>query len=191
MTLKATADYILALLLLILLLPLMIFLAILISVTSKGPVIYSQPRIGKDGKVFYLYKFRSMKHDPGNGVHLLSGRNDPRITAPGRFMRKHRLDELPNFINILKGEMSLVGPRPEQEYFTEQIRNIRPEYAIITTVKPGITSWGQVQYGYASDLSQMLERLDYDLFYVRNKSISFDLKIILKTFGIIVRGQGI
>lgn len=191
MSIKNIMDYITAFMLLIVLFPLMVVLAIVIRLTSKGPVIYTQPRIGKDGKTFRLHKFRSMKHDPYNGVNLLSGKNDPRITGPGRFMRKHRLDEIPNLFNILKGEMSLVGPRPEQKYYTELIRNERPEYEIITTVKPGITSWGQVRYGYASDLPQMLERLDYDLHYVRNMSFLFDIRIMVKTIGIILKGKGI
>jgi len=187
---KTIVDYVFAISMLILLLPLVIVLAILIRTTGTGPVIYTQERIGKDGKIFRLYKFRSMSNNE-NGTHLLSGKNDCRITQVGRFMRKHKLDEIPNFINILKGEMSLIGPRPEQKYFTDQLILKNPEYALIQTINPGITSWGQVKFGYASDIDQMTERLEYDLHYLRNRSILFDLKIALLTVGVILRGQGI
>jgi lipopolysaccharide/colanic/teichoic acid biosynthesis glycosyltransferase len=190
MVLKSISDYIVATVLLVLLFPVMMMFSILIMLSGHGPVIFTQERVGQNGRIFRLYKFRTMKHDPGNGMNLLSGKNDNRITPLGRFMRKHKLDEIPNFINILKGEMSLVGPRPEQKYFTEQIAVLRPEYALMQTVKPGITSWGQVRYGYASSVAEMLERLDYDLYYIRNRSFWFDLKIVVMTIGIILRGQG-
>ena len=187
---KTIVDYVFAISMLILLLPLVIVLAILIRSTGEGPIIYAQERVGKDGKLFRLYKFRSMNNGE-NGTHLLSGKNDSRITHVGRFMRKHKLDEIPNFINILKGEMSFIGPRPEQKYFTDQLISKHPEYALIQTIKPGITSWGQVKFGYASDIDQMTKRLEYDLQYLRNRSIMFDLKIAMLTVGVILKGQGI
>jgi lipopolysaccharide/colanic/teichoic acid biosynthesis glycosyltransferase len=190
MALKSISDYIVATALLILVFPVMLIFSILILLSGRGPVIFTQERVGRKGQIFKLYKFRTMKHDPGNGIHLLSGKNDNRITPLGRFMRKHKLDEIPNFFNILKGEMSLVGPRPEQKFFTEQIAVLRPEYEIIQSIKPGITSWGQVRYGYASNVPEMLERLDYDLYYIRNRSFWFDLKIIFMTACIILKGQG-
>ena len=125
------------------------------------------------------------------GVPLISDKEDNRITALGRFMRKHKLDEIPNFINVLKGEMSLVGPRPEQQYFIDQIVLKAPQYKRLQNIKPGITSWGQVKYGYASNVDEMIERLDYDLFYLENRSLWFDLKIAFCSIGIVINGEGI
>lgn len=166
-------------------------LAILIRISGKGSVIYSQERIGKNGRPFTIYKFRSMQAGAESGKPLLSSRNDDRITPIGRFMRKHRLDEIPNFINVLKGEMSLVGPRPERQYFIDQIVKRAPHYRRLHKVKPGITSWGQVKYGYASDVDSMIERLEFDLLYLENMSLSIDLKIIIYTIIIILKGKGV
>jgi len=174
-----------------LLIPVILTLTIAIKLTGRGPVIYSQNRIGQSGKSFTMYKFRSMHFGTEDGVPLLSGKKDTRITGLGRFMRKHKLDEIPNFINVLKGEMSLVGPRPEQEYFVSQIVALKPEYRILHTIKPGITSWGQVKYGYASNVDQMIERLRYDLYYIDNRSLLLDLKIAVLTIGIIFKGEGV
>jgi len=132
-----------------------------------------------------------MKANAENDKPLLSSKNDDRITTIGRFMRKHRLDEIPNLINVLKGEMSLVGPRPERQYFIEQIVKTAPHYKRLHKVKPGITSWGQVKYGYASDVNSMIERLEYDLLYLENMSLSIDLKIIIYTVIIIIKGKGV
>ena len=121
----------------------------------------------------------------------MSARDDPRITPIGRFMRKHKLDEIPNFINVLKGQMSIIGPRPEQQYYIDQIIRRAPEYKLLQSFRPGITSWGQVKYGYASNVEEMVERLNYDLFYLKNKSIWFDLKIIIYTFFFIIKGRGV
>jgi lipopolysaccharide/colanic/teichoic acid biosynthesis glycosyltransferase len=176
---------------LILLIPLILILAALIKISGNGPVIFSQKRIGRSGKPFTIYKFRSMKFGTEEGLPLLSGKKDIRITAIGRFMRKHKFDEIPNFINVLKGEMSLVGPRPEQEFFVQQIMVKNPRYRILQTIKPGITSWGQVKYGYASNVDEMVKRLEFDLFYLDNRSFLFDMKIILNTVWIIFKGQGI
>lgn len=184
-------DYSFTILCLIVLIPLILILAIIIKISGKGPVIYSQKRIGMSGKPFVIYKFRSMFFGTEEGMPLLSGKNDKRITSVGRFMRKHKFDEIPNLINVLKGEMSLVGPRPEQEYYIDQIILKEPQYKLLQNIKPGITSWGQVKFGYASNVDEMVDRLKYDLFYLENKSILFDLKIIYYTIGIIIKGKGI
>ena len=188
---KQMMDYFLAGFCLILLSPVILILAILIRISGKGSVIYSQERIGKNGRPFTIYKFRSMQAGAESGKPLLSSRNDDRITPIGRFMRKHRLDEIPNFINVLKGEMSLVGPRPERQYFIDQIVKRAPHYRRLHKVKPGITSWGQVKYGYASDVDSMIERLEFDLLYLENMSLSIDLKIIIYTIIIILKGKGV
>jgi len=189
--LKMIFDYFVTLLCLVLLIPLIIILAISIKLTGKGPVLYAQKRIGKDGKAFILYKFRSMHCGEENGTSLLTGREDKRITRFGKIMRKHKFDEIPNFINVLKGEMSIIGPRPEQQCYIEQIVDRDPRYKKLQLIKPGITSWGQVKYGYATNVEQMIARMEYDLFYFENRSFMFDLKITLYTLGIIIKGQGI
>ena len=188
---KTVIDYSISILCLILLIPVILILALAIRISEKGPIIHTQKRIGRFGKSFTIYKFRSLHPGSEEGVPLLSGKKDKRLTALGRFMRKHKFDEIPNFINVLKGEMSLVGPRPEQQYFIEQILPKAPQYKLLYKVKPGITSWGQVKYGYASNVDEMIERLDYDLFYLDNRSLWFDLKIIIYTIGIIFKGEGI
>ena len=184
-------DFFISLLCLGILLPVIILLAIAIKVSEKGPIFYTQSRVGRYGKTFSIYKFRSLYPENEEGVFLLSSRDDSRITPIGRFMRNHKLDEIPNFINVLKGQMSIVGPRPEQQYYIDQIMTRAPEYKLIQSVNPGITSWGQVKYGYASNVEEMVERLNYDLFYLKNKSIWFDLKIIIYTFSFIIKGKGI
>jgi lipopolysaccharide/colanic/teichoic acid biosynthesis glycosyltransferase len=188
---KQAGDIVISSIILIILSPILILLAILIKASGKGPVIYSQDRIGKDGKPFVIYKFRSMVYNSENGEPLLSKTSEERITRIGKFLRKYRIDEIPNFLNVLKGEMSLVGPRPERQYFIDQIIKIAPEYKKLHKVKPGITSWGQVRYGYASNVDEMIERLEYDLYYLKNRSFWFDLKIIIITVGIILKGKGI
>jgi len=188
---KTVIDYTVTILCLILLIPVILILILAIKISVKGPVIYSQNRIGKDGKTFTIYKFRSMHIGTEEGLPLLSGKQDKRITPVGRFMRKHKLDEIPNFFNVLKGEMSLVGPRPEQQYFIDQIVAKKPEYKLLHNIKPGITSWGQVKYGYASDVNEMLDRLEYDIFYLNNRSLWFDLKIVYYTIGIVIKGEGV
>ena len=188
---KTAVDYFISFLFLILLTPVILLLAIAIKISSKGPVIYSQQRIGRFGKPFLIYKFRSLHNGTEDGVPLLSDKNDQRITFVGRFMRKHKFDEIPNFINVLKGEMSLIGPRPEQQYFIDQILLRVPKYKTLQEIKPGITSWGQVKYGYASNVEEMIERSDYDMFYFKNMSLWFDVKIAIKTIGIILKGQGV
>jgi len=189
--LKTIIDYSVSAVCLLLMIPVILILIILIRMTGKGPVIFTQKRIGKAGVPFVIYKFRSMHHGTEEGIPLLSGKNDIRITALGRFMRKHKLDEIPNLINVLKGEMTLVGPRPEQKYFADRIIQKAPDYKVIHSFKPGITSWGQVKYGYAKDVDEMVERLKYDLYYIENRSIWFDLKIAVYTLGIVIKGEGV
>ena len=188
---KTVIDYTVTILCLILLIPVILILIIAIKISVKGSVIYSQNRIGKDGKTFTIYKFRSMHIGTEEGLPLLSGKQDQRITPVGRFMRKHKLDEIPNFFNVLKGEMSLVGPRPEQQYFIDQIILKKPEYRLLHNIKPGITSWGQVKYGYASNVEEMVKRLEYDIFYLNNRSLWFDLKIVYYTIGIVIKVEGV
>jgi Sugar transferases involved in lipopolysaccharide synthesis len=188
---RAIFDYTVTLLSLTLLLPVIIILSISIKLTGKGPVIYSQKRIGRNGKPFDIYKFRSMHFRNEEGIALISDSDDKRITSLGRFMRKYKFDEIPNFFNVLKGEMSIVGPRPEQKYYIDQIVQREPRYMQLRQIKPGITSWGQVKYGYASDVEEMIKRMEYDLFYLENRSLFFDLKIALHTITVIVRGRGI
>jgi len=188
---KQTLDYTLSAFSMIVLSPLMAVLALLIRSSGKGPVIFRQERIGRHGKTFMIYKFRSMEDDAEADGPQLAVEGDARITPLGRFMRKHRFDEMPNFINVLRGEMSLVGPRPERRHYIEKIKLRAPYYNRVLAVKPGITCWGQVKLGYASDLDKMLERLDYDLLYLENVSLHLDLKIIFYTLGTIVRGKGI
>jgi len=188
---KTIIDYSVTIVCLILLAPVIITLAVIIKLTGKGPVIYSQDRIGEAGKPFRIYKFRSMYHGTEEGIPLLSGKDDRRISPVGRFMRKHKFDEIPNFFNVLKGEMSIVGPRPEQRFFIEKIVVKAPEYKRLHTIKPGITSWGQVKYGYATNVEEMIERLKYDIYYLENRSLLFDLRIAFHTLWIILKGQGV
>jgi lipopolysaccharide/colanic/teichoic acid biosynthesis glycosyltransferase len=189
--LKTLFDYTVTLLCLTLLSPVILILTIGIIISGNGPVIFSQKRAGKNGKLFSIYKFRSMH--PGNeeGTRLISGRDDKRITALGRFMRKHKFDEIPNFLNVLKGEMSIIGPRPEQKFFIDQIIRKEPRYKKLQIVKPGITSWGQVKFGYASNVDDMIKRMEYDLEYIEQRSLYFDLKITFHTLAIILKGHGI
>lgn len=186
---KTAIDYFFSILCLILSIPLLLCLSLLIKLSGNGPVIFSQERIGRYGKPFKIYKLRSMYYSTDNGLSLISDRNDKRITPVGRFMRKHKFDEIPNFFNVLKGEMSIVGPRPEQKYYIDQILIKAPEYNLIKNIKPGITSWGQVKYGYASTVDEMIERLEYDLYYLEHRSLWFDLKIALCTVYLIMKGQ--
>jgi exopolysaccharide biosynthesis polyprenyl glycosylphosphotransferase len=190
-TVKRITDYALSLFFLAILSPFILVIAIIIRLTGKGPVIFSQERIGRSGRPFRIYKFRSMYNEAEKGQPLLSNSTDPRVTAFGRFMRKHRVDEIPNLVNVLKGEMSLVGPRPERQYFIDQIVEKAPHYRRLLKVRPGITSWGQVKFGYASDVNKMIERLEYDLLYLDNMSLLIDLKIMIYTLLIIIKGKGV
>jgi exopolysaccharide biosynthesis polyprenyl glycosylphosphotransferase len=174
----------------ILLIPVYITLAILVKTSSKGPIFFKQERIGKNGVPFHIIKFRTMVEDAEKSGPQLSSSDDPRITKIGRTMRKMRFDELPQFWNVLKGEMSLVGPRPERQFFIDQIAAREPQFLQLNKVKPGITSWGQVKFGYAENVEEMLQRMKYDLLYLKNMSIALDLKILLYTVIIVFKGTG-
>lgn len=189
--LKRIFDILISLIAIIILSPVYLITSIIVYTTSKGPIFYKQERIGYKGKPFYMHKFRSMyTNAESNGPMLSSGDKDPRITPFGRFMRKVRLDEIPQFYNVLKGTMSIVGPRPERQFFIDQIVKKAPEYRLLHRIKPGITSWGQVKYGYAESVDEMVERLKYDLIYLENLSISTDIKILFYTAVIILQGRG-
>ncbi|MBP1669434.1 MAG: gumD [Bacteroidetes bacterium] len=188
---KTAMDYIIASLSIIITSPLILFLMIGVKLSSKGPIFYSHERIGRYGKPFTIYKFRSMYLNAEKNGPELSSKNDDRITPFGRFMRKSRLDEIPNFFNVVKGEMSLVGPRPERKYFIDLIIKKNPHYIHLLKVKPGITSWGQVKYGYAENVDQMIDRLKYDLIYLDNMSVFVDLKILIYTILTIIKRSGI
>jgi len=188
---KNITDIILSVLALIILSPLCLFLMVGVKLSSKGPILYSHERIGRYGKPFTIYKFRSMYVNAEINGPELSSKNDTRITKFGRFMRKSRLDEIPNFFNVIKGDMSLVGPRPERKYYIEKIVKRAPHYLHLLKVKPGITSWGQVKFGYAEDVDQMVKRLKYDMIYLDNMSLYVDIKIIIYTLLTIVRRKGV
>ena len=188
---KRVSDIFISLITLILISPLLLILAILVKRDSKGPVIYKQKRIGFHKKPFNIYKFRSMKVNAEANGPTLSTLDDPRITRIGKIMRKYRLDELPQFWNVLKGDMSLVGPRPEREYYIKQIIAKAPYYSLIHQVRPGITSWGMVKFGYASTVDEMISRLKYDLLYIENVSFAVDLKILFYTIHTVFTGKGI
>lgn len=183
-------DILISLVALLILSPLFLMLAIGVRFSSPGPIFYKQKRIGKNGKPFKIYKFRSMYIDAEVNGPELSSKDDQRITPVGRFMRKSRLDEIPNFINVLKGDMSIVGPRPEREYFINKITEKAPHYIQLLKVKPGITSWGQVKYGYAENVDQMIKRMKFDLLYIENMSLYVDLKILIYTIMTIFRAKG-
>ncbi len=188
---KQLMDIVISILALVILLPLSLALIIGVMLSSSGPILYKQDRIGRFGKEFRIFKFRSMYHNAEENGPELSSKHDPRVTRFGQMMRKHRLDEIPNFLNVLRGEMALVGPRPEREYFIDKIIKTAPHYTHLQKVKPGITSWGQVKYGYAENVQEMIKRLRYDILYIENMSLFVDVKILLYTVITIVKGRGV
>jgi exopolysaccharide biosynthesis polyprenyl glycosylphosphotransferase len=187
---KRFLNFIIALIALIISLPLFVFFAIRIKFDSKGSVFFTQERIGYHGKPFSIVKFRTMYQNAEGDKPRLSSAFDDRITPFGRFLRKYRLDELPQFWNILKGDMSLVGPRPERQYYIDKITKEAPYYCLLYKVRPGLTSWGPIKIGYTDTLEKMIERLNYDIIYIENMSLFNDLKIVLLTFEILFRGKG-
>jgi exopolysaccharide biosynthesis polyprenyl glycosylphosphotransferase len=187
---KRIMDVCLSVLAIVVLIPVYLTLAVMVKLSSPGPVMFSQERVGLHGKPFRIYKFRSMRTDAEHLGPQLSSDNDSRVTRIGRFMRKMRLDELPQFWNVIKGEMSLVGPRPERQFYIDQIVEQAPHYKHLHRVKPGITSWGQVKFGYAENVSEMIQRLRYDLLYIENMSLAVDIRIMLHTIRIILKGSG-
>lgn len=188
---KRIADILISAFSLIIISPIIAIIATAIKIESKGPAFFKQTRIGYHKKPFKMYKLRSMYTDAENAGPALSVENDPRITRVGRFIRKYRLDELPQFWNVLRGDMSLVGPRPEREYYIRKIMERAPYYTLVHRVRPGITSWGMVKFGYASSIDEMVERLRYDLIYIENISIMVDIKIIIYTIHTVFTGKGI
>ncbi len=174
----------------LLLSPLLIWIAWQVRRSGPGPVVFRQERIGRDGKPFILFKFRSMFEPAEPEGPALSTENDPRITPFGKTIRKWRLDEIPQLWNVLKGDMSLVGPRPERQHYIDQILSMHPDYRQLLNVKPGLTSWGMVRFGYAENISEMIERSRFDLDYIQHLSLAFDAKILLHTIRIMSKGNG-
>ena len=187
---KRVFDIVVSFVMLILLIPVYIIIALLIKCTSKGPVIYQQERIGLHGLPFHILKFRTMCEAAESGTPQLSLDNDPRITPIGRWLRKYRLDELPQFWNVLIGEMSIVGPRPERRYFIQQIEQQAPYYCMIYKIRPGLTSWGPIKVGYTDTIEKMIIRLNFDVVYIENMSLLLDIRIMFHTIGVLLNGKG-
>lgn len=187
---KRAFDIVVSVAMLILLSPLYLILTLLVWYSSKGPVFYRQERIGLHGLPFEIIKFRTMCVHAESETPQLSADNDPRITKVGKWMRKYRLDELPQFWNILRGDMSIVGPRPERRYFINQIEEKAPYYCMIYKIRPGLTSWGPIKVGYTDTLDKMIRRLNYDIVYIENMSLTLDIKIMFHTIGVIFNGKG-
>jgi len=188
---KRSFDLTCSTLILVLTFPLMLLAAFLVWLEDRGPIFYSQERVGKDGKTFNVLKFRSMRADAEKGGKpQWAAQNDSRVTRVGNFMRKTRIDELPQILNVFKGEMSFVGPRPERPYFVEQLIEVVPYYNVRNSIKPGITGWAQVRYGYGSSAEDALHKLQYDLYYVKNNSLFLDVLILIDTLKVVLFRSG-
>ena len=183
-------DVVISFLAILILLPIYILTAIGVKLTSKGPVFFKQQRIGKNGKPFQMIKFRTMYVNAEWNGPQLSSKEDPRITSFGKFLRKIRLDETPQLFTVLAGTMSLVGPRPERQYYIDQIVEKAPHYLVLLKVKPGLTSWGQIKYGYAENINQMVERLKFDMIYMENMSILADIRVLIHTIFTVLEASG-
>ncbi len=187
---KRVLDIVFSLLAMLLLSPLYLFAIIGVKKSSKGPIFYFQERIGLNNKPFNIVKFRSMYVDAEKDGPMLSSKKDHRITPFGSIMRKYRIDEIPQFYNVLKGDMSLVGPRPERQFYIDQIVKVAPYYKLLFHVKPGITSWGQVKFGYAENVDEMVQRLKWDILYLENMSLQMDFKILIYTVLVVLKASG-
>ena len=188
---KRLFDIVCSCLLLAMAAPLLVLTAVCIALESRGPIFYRQERVGQDGKAFSVLKFRSMRVDAEeNGTPQWATTKDARVTRVGAVIRRYRLDEFPQLVNVLKGEMSLVGPRPERPFFVGQLTAQIPFYALRHTVKPGVTGWAQVRYEYGASVEDALEKLQYDLYYVKNHSLSLDLRVLVETVGVVLSGRG-
>ncbi|GAB3433917.1 TIGR03013 family XrtA/PEP-CTERM system glycosyltransferase [Massilia solisilvae] len=188
---KRSFDLVCSAIILALTFPLMLLAAIAVKLEDGGPVFYSQERVGKDGRTFRVHKFRSMRADAEKGGKpQWAAQNDPRVTRVGNLMRKTRIDELPQIVNVFKGEMSFVGPRPERPYFVEQLIEVVPYYNVRHSIKPGITGWAQVRYGYGSSAEDALQKLQYDLYYVKNNSLFLDMLILIDTLKVVLFRSG-
>ena len=187
---KRVFDIVVSVVGMLILSPVYLYVAIRVKLGSKGSIFYKQERIGYEGSPFMIYKFRTMYIDAERMGPQLSQVNDPRITPFGHVMRKYRLDELPHFWNILRGDMSIVGPRPERRYYIEQIEKIAPYYCLVYKVKPGLLSWGPIKIGYSDTVEKMVERLRYDIIYMDNMTLQTDIKILFYSVGVILKGKG-
>jgi exopolysaccharide biosynthesis polyprenyl glycosylphosphotransferase len=188
---KNLSDLLIAFCLVLLTLPLMIIVAVTIKCDSRGPVFYRQERVGLGGRRFMLLKFRSMIQDAEpEGRPVWAAEHDPRVTRIGRFIRRTRIDELPQLFNVLRGDMSMIGPRPERPYFVEQLNEIIPSFAERHRIKPGITGWAQVNYPYGASIDDARKKLNYDLYYLKNRSFALDLMILVSTVRVVVLQQG-